>query len=123
MRHVSLIGVVGLILCGAMVVGTAGCLVSSDTHQSRSGTYVADTTFNQIKPGSTTEEWARATLGPPTSETKLDNGKKLWKYSYTERRESSGAVFLIFGGHDEKEQAHTAFVELKDGVVTNAWRG
>ena len=123
MRQISGLWIRGLILSGAMLVGAAGCLVSSDTHQSRSGTYVADTTFNQIKPGKTTESWVRATLGPPTSETKLDDGTRLWKYSYTERRESSGAVFLIFGGHDEKEQTHTAFVELKDGLVTNAWRG
>lgn len=123
MRKISGLWVRGLILSGAMLVGASGCLVASDTHQSRTGTYVADTTFNQIKPGKTSEGWVRATLGPPTSESKLDDGTRLWKYSYTERRESSGAVFLIFGGHDEKEQTHTAFVELKDGVVTNAWRG
>ena len=112
-----------LVLLATLGVASVGCLVSSDTHQTRSGNYVADTTFAQIKPGQTTESWVRATLGPPTSVTKLDNGTQLLKYAYTERRESSGAVFLIFGGHDEKEQTHTAFVELKDGLVTNAWRG
>ncbi|MDB5175022.1 MAG: hypothetical protein JWN51_3795, partial [Phycisphaerales bacterium] len=32
-------------------------------------------------------------------------------------------VFLLFGGHDVKETSHHAFIELKNGVVTNAWRG
>ena len=123
MKHLSIVGVCGLVVSVAVLAGAGGCLVASDTHQSRTGTYVADTTFSQIKPGKTTEGWVRGTLGSPSSETKLDDGTKLWKYTYTERRESSGAVFLIFGGHDEKEQAHTAFVELKDGLVTNAWRG
>jgi outer membrane protein assembly factor BamE (lipoprotein component of BamABCDE complex) len=112
-----------MVLLATMSLMSVGCLVSSDTHQSRTGNYVPDSTFNQIKPGKTTEDWVRGTLGPPTSVSKLDNGTQLWKYSYTERRESSGAVFLIFGGHDEKEQIHTAFVELKEGLVTNAWRG
>lgn len=112
-----------LVLFVSIGLLSASCLVSSDTHQSRTGNYVADSTFNQIQPGKTTEDWVRATLGPPTSLTKLGDGSQLWKYSYAERRESSGAVFLIFGGHDEKEQTHTAFVEMKDGRVTNAWRG
>ena len=99
-----------------------GCLVSSDTHQRRSGTYVSDATFNQIKPGKTTEQWVRATLGPPTSETPVGDNGKVLKWSYTERRESSGAVFLIFGGHNENETTHTAYVETHNGVVTNAWR-
>lgn len=114
--------ILGLALAGLMLAGTAGCLVSSDTRQTRSGNYVADTTFNHITPGNTTEGFVRATLGPPTSVTPLEDGSQLWKYSYSERRESSGAVFLLFGGHDEKEQTHTAFVQLKHGVVTKAWR-
>jgi hypothetical protein len=41
----------------------------------------------------------------------------------TEKKEGSGAIFLIFGGTSSKEKSGTAFVELKDGVVTNKWRG
>ena len=40
----------------------------------------------------------------------------------TERKVSSGAVFLIFGGHDEKETTGRAHVQLKDGVVVKKWR-
>lgn len=111
------------LLLGLTLLILPGCLVSGNSRQTRSGNYVADSTFNQIKPGQTTEGWVRATLGPPTSKDSLADGTQIWKYTYTERRESSGAVFLIFGGHDEKETNGTAYVEIKNGVVTNAWRG
>ena len=50
-------------------------------------------------------------------------GTEVWKYEYTEHHDGSGAIFLIFGGSSSKEKPHTAFVEIKDGVVTNKWRG
>jgi outer membrane protein assembly factor BamE (lipoprotein component of BamABCDE complex) len=100
-----------------------GCLITSNASEHRSGTYVSDTTFNQIQPGKTTEGWIDATLGKPTSVSRLDDGTEIWKYSYTERRDSSGAVFLIFGGSNSTETNHTAFVEIHDGIVRKAWRG
>ena len=111
---------IGLTLCASIFL--TGCLVSGDHRETTSGTRVADSTFNQIKPNVTTEDWVRATLGPPTNDSALIDGGHVLKYVYTERQESSGAVFLIFGGHDEKHIDHTAFVELHHGVVTNAWR-
>jgi outer membrane protein assembly factor BamE (lipoprotein component of BamABCDE complex) len=111
------------ILCAAVLVSVgSGCLVSSDTKQTRSGNFVPENTFDQIKPKQTTQAWVKAVLGEPSSKANADNSE-IWKWSYTERKESSGAIFLIFGGHDEKEQTHTAYVEFKDGVVVNKWRG
>jgi outer membrane protein assembly factor BamE (lipoprotein component of BamABCDE complex) len=107
----------------ALSVLCSGCLITSDTEQHRSGNYVADSTFSQIQPGRTTVGWVRATLGPPTTIESLEDGTQIWKYVYTERRESSGAVFLIFGGHDANETNHTAFVEIRNGLVVKAWRG
>jgi outer membrane protein assembly factor BamE (lipoprotein component of BamABCDE complex) len=107
---------------GLLVVITSGCLVSSNTQQSRSGSYVPENTFYQIKPGKTTQAWVKAVLGEPNSKATADD-TEIWKWSYTERKESSGAIFLIFGGHDEKEQTHAAYVEFKDGVAINKWRG
>ena len=114
-----------LLLAAALLLPfvAGGCLVTSDTSEHRSGNYVADSTFDQIRPGKTTEGWVDATLGKPTSVSRLADGTQIWKYSYTERRDSSGAVFLIFGGSSSSEKTHTAFVEIKDGIVTNAWRG
>jgi len=111
----------GALLVGCLTLGLSGCLVTAVSNETRSGTYVSTNTFNQIKPGQTSEAWVRATLGAPNSETALPEGKVL-KWSYTERHEGSGAVFLIFGGHSEKEVSHTAFVEVHKGIVTNAWR-
>ncbi|HWE93348.1 MAG TPA: outer membrane protein assembly factor BamE [Tepidisphaeraceae bacterium] len=101
---------------------TAGCLVTAQSEQRQSGNYVADSTFAQVKPGKTAG-FVRATVGQPTKITSVEDGSEVWDYLYTERKESSGAVFLIFGGHDVKETGHHAFVELKNGIVTNAWRG
>jgi outer membrane protein assembly factor BamE (lipoprotein component of BamABCDE complex) len=111
---------VALLICASIFV--TGCLITGDNHESTTGTRVADTTFDQIKPKSTTEDWVRVTLGPPTSDSILQDGGHVLKYVYTERKESTGAVFLIFGGHDEKRIDHTAFIEVHNGLVTNAWR-
>lgn len=100
----------------------SGCLVNAASSQTRSGNFVPENTFDQIKPNQTTQAWVKAVLGEPTSKNTADSSE-IWKWSYTERKESSGAIFLILGGHDEKEQAHAAYVEFKDGVVVNKWRG
>lgn len=102
---------------------TSGCLITSASSEHRSGNYVSDSTFNQIQPGKTTEGWVDATLGKPTSISRLEDGTQVWKYDYTETRDSSGAVFLLFGGSSSTETHHTAFVEIKDGIVRKAWRG
>src|SRR2546421_9786796 len=99
----------------------AGCLVMSGSNETRTGKYVAPATFDQIKPGKTTEAWVLATLGEPTKKTKADESE-VWKWEYNEQRESSGAIFLIFGGTSKKQSNGAAYVELKNGVVTNAWR-
>ena len=101
---------------------SGGCLIAADSHESTSGVKVSDATFNRIKPNETSEEWVRATLGPATADTALKDGGRIMKWSYTEKRESSGAIFLIFGGHSEKKINHTAYVEFHNGIVTNAWR-
>jgi len=100
----------------------AGCLVSSNTTSRRSGNYVSDATFAQIEPGKTTSAWVRETMGPPTSISNVGD-MQIWRYTYSERKDSNGAVFLVFGGHSETETEHTAFVQMKDGVVVKAWRG
>jgi len=114
-----------LVLASLLTVffpAVGGCLVSSDTHQTHAGINVPESTFAQIQPGKTTVGWVQATLGEPTQKTTAD-GDIVWKYTYTERTDSSGALFLIFGGHSSTESTKNAFVEFKDGVVVNKWRG
>jgi outer membrane protein assembly factor BamE (lipoprotein component of BamABCDE complex) len=102
----------------------AGCLISGSSNESVTGKYVAEETFDQIKPGKTTAGWVKATLGEPSEETHVDESNTdVWKYSYTIKKQSSGAVFLLFGASTNKEQPKNAFVEIKDGIVTNKWRG
>ena len=119
--NTSVVRNVSIIVFAALV---SGCLVSASSNQKRTGNYVADSTFSKIEPGKTTAGWVQATLGEPDSKEKVkDSDSEIWKWSYTEKKESSGAVFLIFGGSDKKETTGRAFVEIKDGVVVNKWRG
>jgi outer membrane protein assembly factor BamE (lipoprotein component of BamABCDE complex) len=123
MRHFQRLGQVLTLVMAFIPMFAGGCLISADSSQHRSGSYVSDETLRQIEPGKTTSDWVRATLGAPTKVDKLEGGGELWKYTYTERKESSGAVFLIFAGHDKKEISGTVFIEVRDGVVTKTWRG
>ena len=100
-----------------------GCLVAHSSNQHVTGNYVPPSTFDRIEPGKTSAAWVKATLGEPSSKETAGNNTEVWKYSYTEQKESSGAIFLIFGGSDKKEQQRVAYVEIKDGVVTHKWRG
>jgi outer membrane protein assembly factor BamE (lipoprotein component of BamABCDE complex) len=104
-----------------LLLTIAGCLVSSTSNQKVSGNYVPENTFDRIKPGETTASWVKATLGEPSSKETADD-TEVWKYSYTEVKEGSGAIFLIFGGSDRKELQRNAYVEFKDGVVKSKWR-
>jgi hypothetical protein len=112
-------------LAGVMIGAVAamsGCLVSGNSHQTTSGAYVGPSTFNQVEVGTTTEEWVLATFGTPTSRTKLNDGSEILKWSYTQTKSGSGSVFLLYGGSNSTEKQGAAFVQLRDGVVTKAWR-
>jgi len=105
-----------------ILASLSGCLITGSSSTTHSGVRVDQSTFNQIIPDSTTIGWVQATLGDPTSKTTTDNDQ-VWKYVYTEHTDSSGAVFLIFGGSSSNERSETSFIEFKDGVVVNKWKG
>src|SRR5262245_38036865 len=109
-RFIGLSLIVGL-------VSLCGCLVGGRSPVRREGSFVADTTLQRIEPGKTQEAWVLATLGQPTQKTEVAPNHELWKYSYKEVKNSSGYIFLIFGGCDSKETSGKVFVELQDGVV------
>lgn len=116
----------GCARAGAAVVALSllgGCLVTASNQVTRSGNYISDATFNQIQPGKTSASWVKATLGEPTTKTSVDDSSEVWKYAYTETRDSSGSIFLLFGGNDKQVTTGNAFVEIKDGLVTRTWRG
>ena len=106
----------------ALAVGGGGCLFGSDSTVRRTGVDVPQATFEQIAPGTTTTAWVAATLGEPTARHR-DGRDQVWTYAYTEHVDSSGYVFLIFGGSNTTETTRRAFVEFQDGVVVRKWRG
>jgi len=110
------------VLAAIILSASSGCLVTGGTNATRTGNYVSQDLFASIEPGKTTMAWVQATLGDPSSRTTAD-GNVVWKYTYTERVDSGGAVFLIFGSHSTTETVHNAFIEFKDGLVTRKWRG
>ncbi len=104
------------------LLALTGCLVMSNNEEHRSGKYVADSTFTQIEPGKTTGTWVLATLGEPSTKTKAEKSE-VWKYDYSEVKESGNAILFIFLSKNTRQSSGTAFIEIKDGVVANAWRG
>ncbi len=112
-----------LAVCLAVLLLTSGCLVTSSSHSSTSGNYIAPSTFDQIDCGKTTASWVKATLGEPSRKTKVEGtDSEIWKWAYTEKKKGDGTIFLIFAGNSEDEKQHAAYVEIKDGVVTKKWR-
>ena len=115
------LALLALVMLCSLLLSTGGCLVSSTSNSKISGNYVPEDTFDRIEPGKTTAAWVKATLGEPSSRDTADD-TEVWKYNYTEEKDSNGAIFLIFAGSDKKEHRHVAYIEIKDGVVTKKWR-
>ena len=110
-----------IIALALALTAVSGCLVSSASKTTYSGTRVPESTFEQIKAGSTTMGWVNATLGAPTSKAKTGDDE-VWKYIYTETTDSTGTVFLLFAGSTSKENTGAVYIEFRDGVVINKWR-
>ncbi len=108
-------------VCLASVL-LGGCLISSHSNESFTGTQVSEETFSRIEPGVTTKQWVLGTLGEPTVNTPLEDGAELWKWTYSKCKTSNGSIFLIFGGSSVSTTAGAAYVQMKDGIVTKCWR-
>jgi outer membrane protein assembly factor BamE (lipoprotein component of BamABCDE complex) len=114
-----------VLVAGAMVATGAtlsGCLISGSSHSKQTGAYVSPSTFNQVEPGVTTEEWVLASFGQPTSRSQISDGSEILKWAYTQTKSGSGSVFLLYGGSNSSEKQGAAFVQIRDGVVIKAWR-
>jgi outer membrane protein assembly factor BamE (lipoprotein component of BamABCDE complex) len=118
----TLAGLAAAALIAAAVL-LPGCLVSSQSHESYTGTQVSEATFDQIQPGVTTKAWIEGTLGQPSKKTTLDDGGEVWKWSFTKVKQSSGAILFIFGGSSTTTTGGSVYVEFgPNGVVRRAWR-
>src|SRR5271170_7192957 len=99
----------------------SGCLVATSSQTTHSGDYVSDATWSKLEKGRTSQEWVLTVIGQPTSKSTVGSGKEIWKFSYTTRTENNGAVFLIFAGSSKEENSSNAYIEFKNGIVTDWW--
>ena len=111
------------LLASTLIAATtlSGCLIDTSSHNDISGRYVGSETFAQIQPGKN-QEYVAALIGDPSTKTVLDGGTEIWKWTYSERKNSSGSVIFLFSADSHTDSQKTTYVEFKDGVVVKAWR-
>lgn len=117
-RRTAVLGAAAVVV----MANLGGCLIGSSNTEVSTGKEISQPTFNKIEPGVTTKQWIEATLGEPTSKSTLDDGTDVWKWSYAHVKSSRGTVLFLFGGSSTKTTSGSAYVEMKDGLVTRAWR-
>jgi hypothetical protein len=88
------------------------------------GTYISDELFEVVKTGKTTDDWILAVFGEPTAQAALKDGTSIWRWTYRPTMQEA-AVIEVFA--DEKKQpklaTRTVFVQLREGVVIEKWKG
>ncbi len=106
----------------ALAFTTGSCvIVRSNSDVDRTGDYVSPQTFDQIEVGADAD-YVLALLGTPTTKSELSGGTEIWKWRYTEVRESHGGILLVVNSHKTTDTVHNSFVEFADGVVVRSWR-
>lgn len=110
------------ILSAAVLTSAAlgGCIHGS-SYSSLDGDYVGKSTFERIEIGKTTESWVAAAMGTPTRKTSIEGGS-LWAYEYQRTERNKGSVLLVIGGSSSEKSAGGTYIEIKEGIVTDAWR-
>jgi hypothetical protein len=111
----------GMALLAAATFTASGCLIQSSSSTSYAGNRVTGKTLARLEKGVSNEEYVLATIGVADEEQELSDGTILWKYSWSEKRQHSGAVFLLFGGESSTSRQGKAFIRFEDGVVQDYW--
>ena len=109
------------ITAAALTCTALGGCIHGSSYSSLDGDYVGKSTFNRIKIGETTESWVAAAMGKPTRKTEIEGGS-LWAYEYQRTERNKGSVLLIIGGSSSEKSAGGTYIEIKNGIVTDAWR-
>lgn len=99
-----------------------GCLINSRNSISISGRYIGPSTLKQIEPGKSRQDFVLATLGAPTTKTRLEDGTEVWRYEYRKLTQSSGSVFLLLDTDSCVEKEGAVYVVFRDGIVEKTWR-
>lgn len=105
-----------------LALASSSCvIVRSNSGVERTGEYVSPQTFANVKPG-VSSDFVVAVLGDPTVKTAVDGGNEIWRWRYTEIRESNGGVFLLISSKRTTDTVHNCYVEFGEGKVVRAWR-
>ncbi len=99
-----------------------GCLVTSRNSSSFSGNRVDPGEESQVVLFQTSPDQAAAILGEPTTRAHNDAGEEVLTWRWTRQAESSGSVFLIFGGSSSTTQEHALNIAFREGVAVRRWR-
>lgn len=110
-----------LLLALVATFALSGCLIGGSSKTHVTGTKVGPETIAQLQSGKS-QAFLLALLGEPTSKADVGNSSSLWKWTYSERKTSSGSVLFIFGSTSEQEITSTCCVEFKQEFVVRAWR-
>lgn len=105
-----------------MTMAMSGCLVASSKESSISGAYVQPGAVSKVKVNTTTSTEVEEILGQPSNTVANDDGTETWTWDWTESKDDSGAVFLIFGGSSNKTVHESVHIKFADGVAVKKWR-
>ncbi|MEX0875969.1 MAG: hypothetical protein WD114_00795 [Phycisphaerales bacterium] len=106
----------------ALPLAIPGCLISSNKSTRIDGAYVHPGTVTQIRLHQTTAAETEEIMGAPSFKNTHDDGAETWTWNWTESKDSSGSLFLVFGGSSEKTVTESVHVQFKNGVVVKKWR-
>jgi hypothetical protein len=120
-RSAVLTGVVTLcVLIGFLA---SGCITSrSDVSYGPKGAVVGSSTLRKIKIGQTSKEWLLGTLGEPTRETRIGDGREILRYEYTKKVDNRFELGPFFDSRDKREESTVYCFEIADGVVARFWK-
>lgn len=98
----------------------SSCLISSGVEVDIHGDYVDHESASQVEVGQS-QEYVCSLLGEPSAKTVFDDGGEMWKWDWTEERESK--VSILFALSSKREtRGHEAFhVEFSGGMVVRSW--
>ena len=101
-------------------VGLSGCLINTSSRTENSGKFVSANTLAQLQAGKD-KAYVLALIGEPTSRTMIDGGTEIWKWVYTENKNSSGHVIFILNSDNQVETQRTSYVEFQNDKVVKTW--
>jgi outer membrane protein assembly factor BamE (lipoprotein component of BamABCDE complex) len=103
-----------------LCIGSSSCLIGTSSRTENTGKYVSQNTLAQIQPGKD-KAYVLALIGEPTTKSTIDGNTEIWKWCYTEQKNSSGHVIFLVSSDKRIQTEHTTFVEFYGSSVVKAW--